>query len=67
MEKKSLRFGMVSDVDQKNNQVFWRGKISLEAIDFLPLKVLYILFCTRRSSNPQNFFSSQQPSTRKIF
>ena len=33
---------MVSDVDQKNN--FWREKISLEAIDFLPLKVLYI-FC----------------------
>ena len=32
---------MVSDVDQK---IFWREKISLEAIDFLPLKDLYI-FC----------------------
>ena len=29
---------MVSDVDQK---VFWREKISLEAIDFLPLNVLH--------------------------
>ena len=56
--KKSLRFGMVSDVDQKNN--FWREKISLEAIDILPLKVLYI-FCfapdavqIRRSFSPRS-------------
>ena len=42
--EKSLRFGMVSDVDQKITKSFGGKKISLEAIDFLPLKVLYI-FC----------------------
>ena len=42
--KKSLRFGMVSDVDQKITKSFGGKKISLEAIDFLPLKVLCI-FC----------------------
>ena len=35
---------MVSDVDQKITKSFGGKKISLEAIDFLPLKVLYI-FC----------------------
>ena len=35
---------MVSDVDQKIIKSFGGKKISLEATDFLPLKVLYI-FC----------------------
>ena len=44
------------------------GKNLACAIDFLPSKFEYMFFFNaRRCSNPQNFFSSRQPSIRKFF
>ena len=58
--KKSLRFGMVSDVDQKISLL--AGKNLAWGDWFSPIKSsVYFLFCTRRCSNSQNFFRGNPP------